>query len=132
MWGIKSWVFWCSGSILITQWRSPLPGSSGVKKGYRNEIRTPKNQWNDTSFDLFSLISYFDLHRSLGFLVFQFYSDNPYGGHDLQDNLRSKRGIRMESEHQKTYELIPHMTYFHWFHILTSISQQRWVHQKNP
>ena len=24
-----------------------------------------------------------------------------------------QNGIRMESEHQKTYDLIPHMTYFH-------------------
>ena len=28
-----------------------------------------------------------------------------------------KRGIRMESEHQKIYDLIPHMAYFQWFHI---------------
>ena len=25
----------------------------------------------------------------------------------------------MGSEHQKTFDLIPHMTYFHCFHILT-------------
>ena len=32
----------------------------------------------------------------------------------LQDHLRSKTGIRMESEHKKTYDLklIHHMTYF--------------------
>ena len=40
-----------------------------------------------------------------------------YRGHDPQDHLRSKRGLWMESEHQKIYDLIPHMTYFQWFHI---------------
>ena len=25
----------------------------------------------------------------------------------------------MESEHQKTYDLIPHMTHLYWFNILT-------------
>ena len=40
------------------------------------------------------------------------------------ENLRSEvidlRFDLHESEHQKTYDLITHMTYFHWFHILTS------------
>ena len=75
---------------------------------FQNRIGTPKNLWFDTSHDLFSLISYFDLRRSLIF-----------GGHDLQDHLRLNRALRMESEHQKTYDLIPHMTHLHWFHILT-------------
>ena len=30
-----------------------------------------------------------------------------------------KQGLRMESEHQKTHDLITHITHFHWFHILT-------------
>ena len=75
---------------------------------FQNGIGTPKNLWFETSHDLFSLISYFDLQRLL-----------ISGGHDLQDHLRSKRGLRMESKHQKNYDLIPHMAHFHWFHILT-------------
>ena len=83
-------------------------GSSVVKKGSQNGIGTPNNLWFDTSHDPFSLISYFDLQRSL-----------ISGGQDLHDHLRSKMGLRIESEHQKTCDSIPHMTYFHWFNILT-------------
>ena len=46
-----------------------------------------------------SLISYFDLRRSL---IFE--------GHTLQDQIRSKRDLRMESEHQETYGLKPYKT----------------------
>ena len=44
-------------------WRLRPSGSSEVKMGYQNGIRTPKNLWFETSLDLFSLILYFDLHR---------------------------------------------------------------------
>ena len=100
-------IFWPPEVIDI--WRSWPPGPSEVIKGSQNGIGTPKNLWFNTSHDPFSLILYFDLRRSLIF-----------GGHDLQDRLRSKRGLRIESEHQKTYDLIPHMTHLYWFHILTS------------
>ena len=30
-----------------------------------------------------------------------------------------KKGLRMESENQKAYDLIPHVTHLQWFHILT-------------
>ena len=46
-----------------------------------------------------SLISYFDFRRSL---IFE--------GHTLQDQIRSKRDLRMESEHQETYGLKPYKT----------------------
>ena len=70
--------------------RSRPLGSSEVKRGLRIESEHQKNLWFDTLYDLFSLISYFDLRRSLIF-----------GGHDLQDHLRSNRGFRMEWGHKK-------------------------------
>ena len=111
-------IFWPPEVIDI--WRSRPLWSSEVKKVSHNGIITPKNLWFETSHDLFSLISYFDLQGSLW-----------SGGHELQDHLRSKRGLRMESEHQKTYDLIPHMTHFYRFHILTSRGywqQKMWKH----
>ena len=100
-------IFWPPEVIDI--WRSRPSWSSEVKNGSQNRIGTPKNLWFDTSHDLFSLISYFDLRRSLIF-----------GGHDLQDHLRLKRGLRMESEHQKIYDLTSHdlftlLSYFDLF-----------------
>ena len=71
-------IFWPPEVINI--WRSPPPGSSEVKKGSQNGIGTPKKLSFDTSHDLFSLISYFDLQRS-------FIS----GGHDLQYHLELKK-----------------------------------------
>ena len=91
-------IFWPSEVI------SRSLGSFEVKKGSQNRIQSPKNLWFDTSHDLFSLISYFDLQRSL-----------ISGGQDLHDHLRSKRGLRIESKHQKTCDLIPHMIYFFYF-----------------
>ena len=61
------------------------------QKRSQNGIGTSKNLWFVTSHDPFALISYCDLQRSL-----------KSGGQDLHDYLRSKRGLRMESEHQKT------------------------------
>ena len=100
-------VFWHPEVIDIS--RSHPAGPSEVIKGSQNGIGTPENLWFDTSHDPFLLISYFDLQRSL-----------ISGGQDLHVHLRLNKGLRMESEHQKTCDLIPHMTYFHWFHILTS------------
>ena len=51
------------------------------------------------------------------FWVLFLISDNP-GGRNLQISMTSG-GQNMKSEHQKTYDLIPHMTHFHGFHILT-------------
>ena len=65
----------------------------------QNGIGTPKNIWFKTSPDVFSLISYFDLWRS-------FIS----GDQDLHDHLRLKRSLRIELEHPKTCDLIPHMS----------------------
>ena len=42
-------------------------GSSMVRKRVQNGIETPKDQYFNTLHDLFSLISYFDLQRSLIF-----------------------------------------------------------------
>ena len=39
---------------------------------------------------------------------------------NLQDHQWSERGFKMESDYQKTYDLISHMTCFYWFNILTS------------
>ena len=39
---------------------------------------------------------------------------------DLYNHLRSKKVFRMKSVYKKTFDFIPHMTYFHWFHMLTS------------
>ena len=39
---------------------------------------------------------------------------------DLYNYLRSKKVFRMKSVYKKTFDFIPHMTYFHWFHMLTS------------
>jgi len=80
---------------------------------FRMESEHQKNEGVDNWHGLLSLILFFDLQRQAIF-----------GGHDLQDYLRSKGGIWMGSEHLKTYDLIPHMTYFHWFNILTSRGRQ--------
>jgi len=65
---------------------------------------------------LFSLISYIDLRRSL-------ISGRPPEVIDIWErppgSSEDKRGLRMELEHQKTYDLIPKMTHLHWFNILT-------------
>ena len=52
------------------------------------------------------------------YLTWLIFVNSYFGDHDLQDNLRSNRGIRMVSEHRKTYIFIPHITYLHWFNIL--------------
>ena len=47
-----------------------------------------------------------------------------FGDHDLQDHLRSKKGLRMESEHQNTYDLM--IWHDHWFNILTFFRGNFW------
>ena len=80
----------------------------GSKRGTRIESEHKKNLWVDTSHDSFSLISYFDLRRSL-----------ISGGQMPPGSSEVKKGYQNGIGKPKNYDLIIHMTYFHWFHILT-------------
>ena len=42
------------------------------------------------------------------------------GGQMPSESSEVKNGYQNGNGNQKTYDLIPHMTYIHWFHILTS------------
>ena len=39
---------------------------------------------------------------------------------EVKTSIIIKKGLRMESEHQKTYDLLSHLTHLHWYHIVTS------------
>ena len=77
--------------------------------------RNTKNPWFDALHDLYSLILYIDLRRSLIF-----------GGQIPSVSSMVREGPQTESEHYKAYDLIPHMNFFHLFYILTSGGKWHW------
>ena len=81
------------------------------------------SEWNrnQSTYDFIFKITYFGLRRLL-----IFGGQKPMGSSIVgMGDKYITRGLRMESNHQKTSNLITHMTfYFHWFHTLTSRSKQ--------
>ena len=65
-----------------------------------------KNVWFDTSHHVSSLVSSFTLQRQTNF-----------GSSEV---IKGSQSLRMESEHQKMYDLILNMTHFHWYIIYNS------------
>ena len=132
---------WDLQRSLIFGGQQPLELSE-FQKGYQNGIRIPKNLWFDTLHYLLSLISYFDLWRSLMSGGQKTYDFIPHMTFSLISYFELWRSlilwgqmlpglseVKMESELLKTFDLIPHMTYFHWIYISTSRSFGGYDHQ---
>ena len=88
---------------------------SEFQKWYQNGIGIPKNLWFDTSHYLLSLISYFDLRRSLIF-----------GGQNASRIIWGQKRVSEWNRNTKNllFEIDTSHDLFHWIHTLTSRGKQ--------
>ena len=84
-----------------------------LKKMLDQRSLTSMTSKNTRIYHLFSLILYFDLRKSLIF-----------GGQKRSGSSMVEKKTKNEIGTPKNYDLIPYMTYLHWFLILTSGGKQ--------